>query len=496
MGLDIERSEFTAADYRRFRQQLNGNLAALKQLLRQPGFGLGAASIGAELELYLVDQHARPLMINQRLHEQLQNPQLALELNRYNLEYNLSPVPAVGRPFSALESEMLTAIRQLDGAAQAFDGQVIPIGILPTLKRRHFGPAAMTDVPRFHALTQALARMRGELFTIRINGPEPISLRSRDVTLEGANTSMQLHYRVTPQRFADLYNAMQMATPIVLAISGNSPFMLGQRLWHETRIPLIKHAIDGRTRDIRESHLPSRVSFGHGWVRQGAYELFAEAVHLHQPLLPICNGEDALTTLHDGELPSLYELRLHQGTVWPWNRPVFDDANGGHLRIEMRALPAGPTPADMMANAAFLIGLAEGLSSDIEMRIPAMPFVAVEQNFYRAAEKGISAHLYWPDPEGDNPLRTVPACELAQAMLPLAEEGLVRIGVNAEEIDHYLAIIRQRIERRNTGACWQLRTFKRLLGTEARHRALTLMTKAYIAHARTNQPVAQWQESR
>ena len=496
MGLDIEKSEFSAAEYGRFKKQLNGNLQALAQLLKRPGFGAGETTLGAELEIYIVDQQGRPLFVNQALHAEVNDPQLALELNRYNLEYNLSPVSAKGAPFSQLENEILGALNTLQQAAGQYAGQVVPIGILPTLKRRHFGPHAMTDLPRFHALTRALSRMRGELFSVRINGPEPISLRSRDVTLEGANTSMQLHCRVAPERFAELFNAMQLATPVVLAIAGNSPFMLGQRLWHETRIPLIKHAIDGRTRDVREAHLPSRVSFGHGWVRQGAYELFAESVHLHEPILPICNGEDAMALVGAGELPSLYELRLHQGTVWPWNRPIFDDAGGGHLRIEMRALPAGPSPCDMMANAAFLVGLAEGMSQDMEARIPTMPFLAVEHNFYRAAEKGLMARLLWPDPEGHKPLVTLPACELAMSLLPLAEEGLRKMGVDESEITQYLGVIRQRIQNRMTGACWQLKTFKRLLNTEVRHRALTLMVKRYIEHVRNNQPVSSWMESR
>ena len=83
--------------------------------------------------------------------------------------------------------------------------------------------------------------------------------------------------------------------------------------------------------------------------------------------------------------PTLAELRLHQGTVWLWNRPVYDNLGGGHLRIEMRALPAGPTAVDMVANAAFLIGLAEGLRPHINELLPGLPFPRAEYNFYRAA---------------------------------------------------------------------------------------------------------------
>lgn len=496
MGLEITKSEFTAREFRQFRAKLGGNLEALDQLLAAPAFGQGPATMGAELEIYIVDKQGRPLSVNHQILDQFDDPQLTLELNRYNLEYNLSPVPAQGKPFSAIEQEISTVLRRLNEVAADHCGQVVPIGILPTLKRRHFGPHAMTDQSRYHALTKALAKMRGELFCIRINGPEPISLRSRDVTLEGANTSLQLHYRVVPERFADLYNALQIATPVALACAVNSPILLGQRLWHETRIPLFKHAIDGRTRDVRESHLPSRVSYGNGWVRHGAYELFAEAVNMHQPILPICNGEDALETLQSGMLPSLFELRLHQGTVWPWNRPIFDDADGGHLRIEMRALPAGPTPCDMMANAAFLIGLAEGLSNEVEHLMPAIPFRTVAYNFYRAAEHGMGAQLLWPDKTFGEPLQSVSAVELAQSLMPVAEEGLLQVGVDKAEVRRYLGIIRQRLKLQQTGASWQLKQFKRLLRTEVRHRALTHMVREYIENARTNQPVANWTDIR
>jgi gamma-glutamyl:cysteine ligase YbdK (ATP-grasp superfamily) len=492
MGRAIRSADFSERSIQRFKKRLNCELEVLGRLLATPGFGEGDRSFGAELELYLVNAQGRPVGCNAEVQEALKNPQVTLELNRYNIEYNLSPVPVRGRPFAATEQQILDAFAMLDSAADEHGARVLPIGILPTLKRRDFGPRNMTDLARYHCLTQRLADLRGKLFSIRINGEEPVELRSRDLTLEGANTSLQLHYRVEPANYARIFNAVQLATPIALGIAVNSPFMVGKRLWQETRIPLFKHAIDGYTRDLRDAHLPSRVDFGNGWVREGVHELFAENVRLHEPLLPICNRNNPERLLEEGEIPDLPELQLHQGTVWPWNRAIYDAADGGHLRIELRALPAGPTACDMMANAAFLIGLSEGLAPEMERYIPAMPYQTLVYNFYRAAEHGMQAQLFWPAQSGGFEELTV--LELARRLLPVAYQGLERAGIYKRDRDHYLGLIEERLSAGQTGASWQLRQFNRLFRSNKRHIALSKMVRGYMEYSHQNIPVAQWKD--
>ncbi|WP_372598631.1 glutamate--cysteine ligase [Amphritea sp.] len=492
MGLEIKKSEFARQDYERFTRKLFSNLDELAQLLQQPGFGLGAATLGAELELYIVDKLGRPLQVNNKIQAQLGDPQLTLELNRYNLEYNLTPVAMEGRPFSAIETEIRTVLERLNALAEPYGGRILPIGILPTLQRKDFGLHAMTDLSRYHALTRALAEIRGETVAIRIDGEDPISLRASDVTLEGANTSLQMHYRVTPQQFADSYNAIQLVTPLVLAISANSPFLMGNRLWHETRVPLFRQAIDGSGNGSVETGEAERVSFGHGWVRHGVHELFAETVYLHKPILPVCEKKQGRAG-KAGDNISLFELTLHQGTVWPWNRPVYDPVDGGHLRIEIRSLPAGPSPCDMMANAALIIGLAEGLRSRIEEIIPALPFKTLEYNFYQAARFGMGAKLMWPSGPREQ-LTRLPVVDIVASLLPVARKGLLGAGIRPAEVDHYLGIISQRLQARTNGACWQLRQFERLSRSQTRRRALRCMLEHYIGHCGSNRPVAEWED--
>jgi len=493
MGIEISTSGFTPQMERAFAQRLRDNLAALKQVLDWPHFGRGEASIGAELEMYLVDASGRPRGVNQEVLEAAGDPQLTLELNRYNLEYNLSPHRVSARPFASTEREMLVRLAWLRAQAARFDANIVTIGILPTLMPEDFGPELMTNRQRYHVLVDGLKRSRGGRFEVHIDGRTPLDLKLDDVTLEGANTSFQVHYRVAPDAYADTFNAIQLVTPLVLAISANSPGLFGHDLWCETRIPLFKQSIDTRIKDRYHWHQSPRVGFGHGWVRQGAHELFAESVLLYPPFFPICGEENPLVAVTRGQIPRLEELRLHQSSVWLWNRPVYDDADGGHLRIELRALPAGPTAVDMVANAALYIGLAEGLRPQINRLLPALPFTLAEYNFYRGAQDGLDARLVWPDP-GQSACREHTAADLLADLLPIAHDGLVRIGIDGDEADRYLAVIEQRLASRQTGARWQRHTQTRLVdesGLSARDAAHAMLAR-YAEQSAANIPVGEW----
>ena len=491
MGIEISETGFTPQMEQRFATRLQDNLAALKQVLARRGFGLGEASLGAELEMYIIDADGRPLCVNQQILDAAHDPQLTLELNRYNLEYNLSPYPISAQAFRATEQEMLDKLQHLRQNTAEFGGRIVLIGILPTLTPGDFGPHSMTERKRYQVLVERLKRRRGEQFKVNIDGRNPLQLTMDDVTLEGANTSFQVHYRVSPEAYADTFNAMQLITPLVLAISANSPGLFGHELWQETRVPLFKQSIDTRIKDRYRWHQSARVGFGHGWVRQGAYELFAESVLLYPPFFPICGEHDPLEELAQGRTPALEELRLHQSSVWLWNRPVYDDAGGGHLRIEIRALPAGPTPIDMVANAALCIGLAEGLRPQINALLPALPFTLAEYNFYRAAQDGLAAKLVWPDPQQTG-CHEQSAADLLKRYLPLAHDGLRAIGVSDTEACAYLAVIEQRLARGQTGARWQRDTVHQLETQHPPERAARDMLARYHEHSLSNTPVGEW----
>lgn len=275
-------------------------------------------------------------------------------------------------------------------------------------------------------------------------------------------------------------------TPLLLAIGANSPTLFGHRLWQETRIALFKQSIDTRHVDRYEWNEPARVNFGHGWCRQGAYELFSESVNLYPTLLPICYDNEETKE----DCPLLSELRLHQSTVWLWNRPVFDPIEGGHLRIEMRSLPSGPTPIDMFANAAFLIGLAEGYRSSIDDAISAVPFQTAEFNFYRAAQQGLNAKIIWPNSTCG--YRKTEITKVIENHLDSAQQGLEKIGIGNDEINRYLNIIAKRLETRQNGSTWQLQTLNKLNQTLNKQESLHKMLELFIHNSQSNIPVAEW----
>ena len=489
MGLTIDRSSFTEEEYVHAGSRLRENLSALKRLLDRPGFGVGEPSLGAELEMCIVGPDGEALPVNKEIMAASSDPNLQLELDRFNLEYNLSPVMTAGQPFAAMERELTAALKELAILAHPFDGRIVPIGILPTLQTDQLQLGWMTDLPRYHALNAGIKRMRQESFHIRIDGEEPLEAEFDACAVEGANTSFQVHLRVDPDRFADCYNAAQLTTPLVLAVAANSPFLLGHSLWDETRIALFKQAVDTR----RHKHAwrrMARVPFGHGWVRSGAYELFAESCHLYPILMPVCDDADNVSIVEGGGIPPLSELRLQQGTIWNWNRPVYDPADGGNLRIEFRSLPSGPTPVDMMANAAFHVGLTIGMSHRVDALLPAFPFRYADYNFYRSAQSSLDAELLWPSLKETSP-REIGASDLCRVMLPVADEGLAEIGVDEFERDRLLGIVRDRLDTGITPARWQRETLHDM-GDIPRDIAMRHLVEAYLDRINDYRPVTEW----
>ncbi len=492
MGLSIDRDRFDDEDFERYAAKLSGSLAALRELLARPAFGVGPPSLGAELELSIIDDDGLALGVNRKVLAGQLDGNAQLELDRFNLEYNLNPVMSAGAPFRALEQELVAAIDTLNAAAAPLGGRLAPIGILPTLTPSDLKSAALTDLPRYRALASGLLRLRRDKpFRIDIDGDEPLRTTCNSVTMEGANTSFQVHLRVDPADYAAVYNAAQLTTPLVLAIAANSPTFLGHVLWDETRVALFKQAVDPRSPRTTDWRRAARVPFGHGWIRSGAYELFAEAVALHPALLPVCDGEDPVRIVRDGGLPGLAELRLHQSTVWQWNRAVYDPSAGGHLRIELRALPGGPTPIDMVANAALHIGLAVGLKHRVADLLPRLPFRYAEYNFYRAAQRGLDARLLWPADRPPSPAE-VHVRHLLDRHLPVAESGLASLGIDSDEIRRVLGVIERRLETGLTGARWQRRALRVLDQRSARPRALAAMLANYLEQAGTGEPVSDW----
>jgi hypothetical protein len=363
------------------------------------------------------------------------------------------------------------------------------IGILPTLRREHLTLGSRSATPRYALLNEQIFAARGEDLQIRIDGVERLAVTADTVAPEAACTSTQLHLQVSPAEFAGYWNAAQAIAGVQVAVGANSPFLLGRQLWQETRIPLFEQATDTRPEEIKAQGVRPRGWFGEGWITS-VFDLFEENVRYFPALLPICSDDDPEQTLARGDVPDLTELRLHNGTVYRWNRPVYDVARGRpHLRVENRVLPAGPTVVDTMANCAFYFGLVRTLARQERPLWSQMSFSAAEENFHSGARHGLAAQVYWPG------LGYLPVAELVlRRLLPLAYEGLDGWGVAAPDRDRLLGVVERRVLTGVNGAAWQAATARSLEsdGNLDRSEALRQTLRLYIEHMHANLPVHEW----
>jgi hypothetical protein len=348
--------------------------------------------------------------------------------------------------------------------------------------------SSLSANPRYRLLSEQILNARGEDITIAIAGSERLTTTADSIVPEAACTSTQFHVQTSPAQFAAYWNASQAIAAVQVAIAANAPYLLGKELWRETRIPLFEQATDTRSEELKAQGVRPRVWFGERWITS-VFDLFEENVRFFPALLPITDEEDPLEALEDGRTPQLAELRLHNGTIYRWNRPVYDIAGGvPHLRVENRLLAAGPTVADTMANAAFYFGLVRSLAESERPLWSQMSFSAAEENFHVAAQQGIEAQIYWPG------VGQVRATELVlRRLLPMARRGLETWGAASDEIDRLLGIIEQRCLLGVNGAEWFVDRVHRA-GAQDRYDALRATLQEYRQRMHTNEPVHTWRD--
>src|SRR5690242_19457959 len=457
-------------------------------MLSQASFEFDRPLTGMEIECNLVDAEYQPAMSNEEVLASIADPAYQTELGAYNIEFNVPPRRLPGRAALELESDVRVSLNAAEAKANSHGAHIVMIGILPTLMPEHLAGGWMSESTRYQALENSIFTARGEDILIDIEGPERLSLQLASIAPESACTSMQLHLQVSPADFADNWNAAQVLAGPQLALGANSPYFFGHQLWPETRIELFTQATDTRPDELKSQGVRPRVWFGERWITS-IFDLFEENVRYFPSLLPELSDEDPVAALGDGRTPQLAELRLHNGTIWRWNRPVYDVVEGKpHLRVENRVLPAGPTVVDMLANAAFYYGMIRALAHAERPVWTMLPFDAAEHNFYRACRDGISATLQWPR---GGELRVSDL--VLERLLPLAHEGLERWGVAAEVRDRYLGVIEGRAKSGRNGALWQVETVHALQrGGLDRPRALAEMLHLYCERMHGNEPVHTW----
>ncbi|MDN5794590.1 MAG: glutamate--cysteine ligase [Intrasporangium sp.] len=491
MGADVEQARYTREQRQLYREKVRRDLDVFERMLSHSKFEFDRPMTGLEIELNLVADDLGPKLDNKTVLEQIADPDYQTELARYNIELNVPPGPLPGNAALELEEHLRTSLNRADARAAELGVGIVSIGILPTVMPEHFEGDWISENIRYEALNNAVLDARGEDVWLEIEGPtgERIARYSDSLAPESACTSIQLHLQVQPDRFADHWNAAQVLSGPQLALGANSPFFLGQRLWAETRIPLFTQSTDTRPAELKAQGVRPRVWFGERWITS-IFDLFEENVRYFPSLLPEITDEQPELVFEQGQIPELKELRLHNGTVYRWNRPIYDIVGGRpHLRVENRVLPAGPSIVDVLANAAFYYGAIRVLAEDDRPVWTQMSFSAAESNFEECARLGIDARAYWPG-YGD-----VPAAELVlRRLLPMAYDGLSRWGVSQAVRDRFLGVIEQRCILGVNGASWQSECVARLEARGLpRDKALREMLRAYIDGMNANEPVHTWE---
>ena len=486
MGEEVEAQEFSRADRTRHRAKVRRCLDVFARMLREAAFDTDDPMTGLEVELNLIDERGDPALKNADVLERIADPDFQTELGQYNIEINVPPARLREGGLTQFEDELRRDLDDAEAKASEVGAHLLMIGILPTLADGHMTRQTLSANPRYALLSDQILDARGEDIAISISGAETLETTADSIVPEAACTSTQFHVQTSPDQFAAYWNASQAIAAAQLAVGANSPYLLGKELWRETRIPLFEQATDTRGEELKAQGVRPRVWFGERWITS-VFDCFEENVRYFPALLPITDDEDPLEVLEAGGTPALSELRLHNGTVYRWNRPVYDVTDAGpHLRVENRLLAAGPTVVDTVANAAFYYGLVRALVDSPRPLWSQMSFSAAEENLHVAAQQGIDAQIYWPG------VGQVPATELVlRRLLPMAHEGLDRWGVSAEVRDRLLGVIEQRCLLGTNGAEWFVGRVRARAG-EDRWDALRATLLEYRERMHSNDPVHAW----
>ncbi len=470
MGQDVNRTIFTAEDCQEFQQRLDAETDYLKQMLQAQQFFDQSKVTGFELEGWLLDHNYFPAPINQKFLQEVQDPMVVSELSKFNFEINGSPQLLNGNALLQLQQGLEQTIQNCRHVANSMNASLLHIGILPTLRNKDLSMVNMTPMNRYHALnTQVFESRKQKPIVLEITGREHLKLAHHDVMLEAGTTSFQVHLQTPLDTFVRHFNASLILSAPLIAATANSPYLFGKDLWSETRVPLFEQAIS--TYDM---HGRPRVSFGEGYI-QTPLDGFVYNQKSEPVLLPF---------LYEDSVDKLRHLRLHNGTIWRWNRPLigFNEQGVPHVRIEHRIMPAGPTVLDMIANAALYLGACTAMAATEVPAETRLDFSYARDNFYRVAKDGLSADIIWLDGKSWQA-----ASLLLQVVIPLAEKGLAMLNLDEDQRDYFISVLNARIQSRQTGTEWQ-RAFVRKYGAD-----FSNMTAIYQHNQLSGRPVHEWE---
>ncbi len=489
MGDKKVTSDYDDQQMRSFTLGVLNDLQALEHMLDAGMFEESVRRIGAEQEMFLVDSAMRPAGLAVEVIEEAADGRLTTEIGKFNLEANLTPREFSGNSLGEMEKELNEVINVVRGAAGKFDAGVVLAGILPTIQMSDLTHENLTPVPRFHEIDRVVTKLHGDNRSIQIKGLDELHLTLQDTFIEFCNTSFQVHMQVGASEFVRYYNWAQAISAPVLASAVNSPFLLNHRLWHETRLALFQHATDTRSIVHRERNQPPRVNFGERWVDESILEVLREDAIRFRILLTQAVEENSLEVLAKGGIPSLSAWRLHNGTIWRWNRACYGITNGHPgLRIEARFLPSGPSVVDEMANAAFFLGLMTALPEEFGDIREYMTFDEAKSNFFNAARYGLGGQIRGLDGKSRRVGRLI-----LEELLPRARKGLDIAGIDAADSGRLLDVVEERVTAEQSGSRWMLDSCAAMDKRAKPNVRLRSLTAAMKANQEAGTPMHEWE---
>lgn len=488
MKTDNIDGEFGGEERRSFMRYLLRDMRALERILDEGMLEEGVRRVGAEQELFLIDKAYHPAPVAMEMLAAMRDPHYTTELGRFNLEMNLDPLDYGGDCLRKMENQLTQFVGNLRDTAQAMGYNVALTGILPTIRKTDLNMDNMTPSARYAALNAAMTKLRGGDYEFYIKGIDELVLRHDSVMAEACNASFQVHFQVGKDEFAALYNMAQAIAGPVLAAGTNSPLLFGRRLWAETRIALFQQAVDTRRPGDYQRESNPRVFFGNRWVKSSVLELYKEDVARFRTLVGIPADEDPIERLQMGQVPELKALRLHNGTVYRWNRACYGITGGKpHLRIECRVLPSGPTVVDEVANAALWFGLMGALARQYDDVTQVMDFEHAKMNLLQAARLGLSANMVWLEGKEMTAQRLI-----LDKLLPMADEGLAIKNIDAADRSRYLGIIEARVKSGLTGSRWFLNSLAHMKDKGTSGERFTALTAAMVKRQTEGSPGHTW----
>ncbi len=472
-----------------FTRMLLNDINALDRMIKEGLIESGITRIGAEQELCLVDEEYYPSINNIEVLKAIDDPHFVPEIAKFNIEANLDPQEFDSDCFIRMEDQLRTLMAKAHEATLNKRTKIVMTGILPTLRKEHLQFDHMTPNPRYQALNDAMYAQRGSDFELNMMGVDELITNHTNILFEACNTSFQVHMQISPEEFTEKYNWAQMISGPVLAAAANSPLLLGKRLWKETRIALFQQSVDMRSSTNIKRDQEPRVTFGKHWLRGNIVDHYKDNVSRFNLLFASDKEEDAMKVLDEGKIPELEALKLHNGTVYKWNRACYGVGGGKpHLRIENRYIPAGPTIKDEMANTAFWLGVMYGMPEEYRELPELVNFEDVRYNFYNACRSGLDSQFKWFG-------ETVSAADLiTNTLLPIAHQGLQNAGIAEQSRVELLGVIEQRIKLNRNGAKWILENFSTMLKGSTANESSRNITEAIYQNQMTSRPVHEWED--